>query len=143
MSQPPRFIDSSFPNHVCKLNKAIYSLLQTPHAWYNELKSFLLPSHFKPTIFDPSLFVHRSNTSSIYIHVYVDDIIITNPNYSHISSFIISLANRISLKDLGTLSYFLVVKILPRSDGLFLSQTKYILDLLTKAKMNDYKPITT
>lgn len=143
MAQPPEFIDSSFPNHVCKLNKAIYGLCQALRAWYNELKSFLLSNKFKPTVSDPSLFVHHSPISSIYVLVYVDGIIIIGPNSSHISSFITSLSNRFSLKDLGTLSYFLGVEVLPHSDGLFLSQTKYILDLLTKSNMDDCKPTTT
>ncbi|KAJ9568078.1 hypothetical protein OSB04_004044 [Centaurea solstitialis] len=93
MSQPPGFVDPSFSHHVCKLNKAIYGLRQASRAWYNELKSFLISAHFKPTISDPSLFVRHSNTSPIYILVYVDDIIITGPNSSLVSSFITSLAH--------------------------------------------------
>ncbi|KAJ9548564.1 hypothetical protein OSB04_021107 [Centaurea solstitialis] len=140
MSQPPGFVDPSFPHHVCKLNKAIYGLRQASRAWYNELKSFLISDHFKPTISDPSLFVRHSNTSPIYILVYVDDIIFTGPNSSLVSSFITSLAHKFSLKDLGNLSYFLGVEVLPHPHGLFLSQSKYILDLLTKANMNNCKP---
>lgn len=143
MSQPPGFVDPSFPNHVCKLNKAIYGLHQASRTWYNELKSFLITANFKSTIYDPSLFIRQSPTSTIYILVYVDDINIIGPNYSSVSSFINSLANRFSLKDLGTLSYFLGVEVLPHSDGLFLSQSKYILDLLTKANMSDCKPAST
>lgn len=143
MSQPPGFVDPSFPHHVCKLNKAIYGLRQASRAWYDELKSFLLSSHFKPTISDPSLFVNHSTTSPIYILVYVDDIIITGPNSHLINSFITSLAKRFSLKDLGNLSYFLGVEVLPHTNGLFLSQSKYIHDLLTKANMSDCKPAST
>ena len=75
--------------------------------------------------------------------MYVDGIIITGPNSSTVSSIILSLANRFSLKDLGNLSYFLGVEVLPHSIGLFLSQSKYILDILTKANMSDCKPAST
>ncbi|KAI3701690.1 hypothetical protein L6452_26950 [Arctium lappa] len=143
MSQPPGFTDSSFPHHVCKLNKAIYGLRQASRAWYNELKSFLFSTGFKPTISDPSLFVHTSTSSPIYILFYVDDIIITGPNPSKVSSFITSLATRFSLKDLGNLSYFHGVEVLPHSNGLFLSQAKYILDLLHRANMSDCKSAST
>ena len=143
MSQPPGFTNPSLPHHVCKLNKAIYGLYQASRAWYNELKAFLISANFKPTISDPSLFVNLSNSSPIYILVYVDDIIITDPNSSYISSFITTLVNRFSLKDLGNLSYFLGIEVQPHSNGLFLSQAKYILDLLHKANMSDYKLTST
>ncbi|GJT00610.1 putative reverse transcriptase domain-containing protein [Tanacetum coccineum] len=32
--QPSRFESSEFPNHVCKLDKAMYGLKQAPRAWY-------------------------------------------------------------------------------------------------------------
>ena len=32
MQQPPGFVHSQFPNHVCKLRKAIYGLHQAPRA---------------------------------------------------------------------------------------------------------------
>lgn len=72
--------------------------------------------------------------------MFVDDIIITGPNSSTVCTFITSLANRLSLKDLDTLSYFPGTEVLSHSDGLFLSQTKYILDILTKANMSHCKP---
>ncbi|KAK1408451.1 hypothetical protein QVD17_40235 [Tagetes erecta] len=143
MSQPPGFADPSLPTHVCKLNKAIYGLRQASRAWYDELKKFLLSYNFTPTISDPSLFIQKHTPSPIYIIVYVDDIIITGPNSTLVETFINSLANRFSLKDLGTLSYFLGVEVIPHTDGLFLSQGKYILDLLNRANMSDSKPVTT
>jgi hypothetical protein len=32
-AQPSRFIDSSKPDHVCRLNKSLYGLKQAPRAW--------------------------------------------------------------------------------------------------------------
>ncbi|RVX02307.1 Retrovirus-related Pol polyprotein from transposon RE2 [Vitis vinifera] len=46
--------------------------------------------------------------------------------------FVDALAHRFSLKDLGPLSYFLGVEAISTSDGLFLSQHKYVRDLLAK-----------
>ncbi|GJX90100.1 retrovirus-related pol polyprotein from transposon RE1 [Tanacetum coccineum] len=34
MEQPPGYIDQRYPNHVCRLNKALYALRQAPRAWF-------------------------------------------------------------------------------------------------------------
>lgn len=124
MSQPTGFIDKEHPTHVCKLNKAIYGLKQAPRAWYTELKNFLLSSGFHNSISDPSLFLYQHGTSILYLLVYVDDIIVTGPSHSHLTHFINTLAAHFSLKDLGPLSYFLGVEVVPNTHGLFLNQTK-------------------
>ncbi|GJY71551.1 retrovirus-related pol polyprotein from transposon TNT 1-94 [Tanacetum coccineum] len=46
VSQPDRFVDLDFPNHVYRLKKALYGLKQTPRAWYDKLSSFLIDHHF-------------------------------------------------------------------------------------------------
>uniref|UniRef100_A0A3Q7EXD1 Reverse transcriptase Ty1/copia-type domain-containing protein n=1 Tax=Solanum lycopersicum TaxID=4081 RepID=A0A3Q7EXD1_SOLLC len=52
-----------------------------------------------------------------------------------------ALSNRFSLKDLGPLHFFLGIKVLPQSAGLFLSQTKCIMDILQEFSMlNDGSP---
>jgi hypothetical protein len=33
MNQPPGYEDPKFPNHVCRLDKAIYGLKQAPRTW--------------------------------------------------------------------------------------------------------------
>lgn len=69
---------------------------------------------------DTSFFILHHAT--LYLIVYVDDIIVTGPNPSHLQQCIQSLANRFSPEDLGDLSYFLGVEVMPTPDGLFLSQ---------------------
>lgn len=57
MSQPPRYVNSQFPNYVCRLNKAIYGLKQAPRAWNNTLKTVLLGWGFVVSKSDSSLFI--------------------------------------------------------------------------------------
>lgn len=42
MKHPLGFEDVNFPNHVFKLNKALYGLKKAPMAWYKRLSKFLL-----------------------------------------------------------------------------------------------------
>ena len=132
-----------YPTHVCKLHKALYGLRQAPRAWYNELRTFLLDNGFLNSKSDASLFIHRSNATTMYLLVYVDDIILTENNSKVIRAFTSRLSTRFSLKDLGSLNYFLGVETTRSSTGLLLSQRKYILDLLHKTNMHEAKEIST
>lgn len=143
MAQPPGFVDKHFPNHICKLKKAIYGLKQAPRAWYNELRQFLLQIGFVNSVADSSLFIYNKHTARIYLLVYVDDIIVTGNTISMLVVVTKRLSSRFSLKDLGPLTYFLGVEVQHHSHGLFLNQRKYIQDLLLKAKMDESRPIST
>lgn len=77
MTQPPGFISTQHPKHVCKLNKALYGLCQAPRSWYSRFSSFLLAQGFKLCHTNDSLFVrHHSNSIKILL-IYVDDILVT------------------------------------------------------------------
>ncbi|KAJ9566804.1 hypothetical protein OSB04_002770 [Centaurea solstitialis] len=143
MVEPPGYVDPKNPSYVCKLSKALYGLKQAPRVWYQELRNFLLQSGFKNSIADSSLFILQTPESTIYLLVYVDDIIITGNSDTHLHTFITNLATRFSLKDLGALSYFLGVEVRPYSHGLFLTQQKYICDLLCRSKMDAAKRVAT
>ncbi|KAJ4776116.1 hypothetical protein LUZ62_060373 [Rhynchospora pubera] len=143
MDQPPGFIDNSKPNHVCLLSKSLYGLKQSPRAWFNKLRSTLLDFHFHESQYDPSLFISHANNHITIILVYVDDILITGSSISFISKFIDLLHTRFSLKDLGSIHFFLGIELSSFSNGLHLSQSKYILDILSRANMANAKPAPT
>jgi hypothetical protein len=69
--------------------------------------------------------------------------VLTGSSSSLIRTFITRLSKEFSMKDLDDLHYFLGVEVQPNEKGLFLSQTKYALDLLHRASMTDAKPIST
>ncbi|XP_022631718.1 uncharacterized protein LOC111240603 [Vigna radiata var. radiata] len=143
MLQPPGFVNKSFPDHVCRLKKALYGLKQAPRAWYTELRVFLLYLGFVNSTTDASLFIHQKSGSTLYLLVYVDDIIVTGSSSTELSNLIFTLAAQFSLKDLGCLNYFLGVEVIPSATRLFLSQRKYITDLLHKLGMANTKPAST
>ncbi|KAI9176347.1 hypothetical protein LWI28_001699 [Acer negundo] len=113
MAQPPGFIDLDHPSHVCKLRKAIYGLKQAPRAWYHELHQFLIAARFKNSYVDTSLFVLKIGSTLLYLLIYVDDIILTGNSTAQVEQFVATLAQKFSLKDLGSLSYFLGVEVIP------------------------------
>jgi hypothetical protein len=143
MEQPQGFVDPAFPHHVCKLHKALYGLKQAPRAWFTRLSQTLLEIGFSSSQVDPSLFLYHSNSSHIFVLVYLDDIIVTGNNVVTIQSIITKLQAVFAIKDLGSLSYFLGVQTTHDSSGLHLRQTKYIQDILIRASMLDSKPYRT
>jgi hypothetical protein len=92
---------------------------------------------------DSSLFIFESATVTILALVYVDDIIFTGSSSTAISYLIQALATELPVKDLGDLNFFLGIAVSRVSSGLFLSQHRYITDLLTKTNMLNAKPITS
>lgn len=56
MVQPQGMSDPTFPDHVCRLKKAIYGLKQAPRAWYDALRSFLVGLGFVTSCTVPYLF---------------------------------------------------------------------------------------
>ncbi|KAJ1698432.1 hypothetical protein LUZ63_006944 [Rhynchospora breviuscula] len=143
MSQPPGFLDIEHPDYVCLLSKSLYGLKQAPRAWFQKLSSALLAIGFSASNYDPSLFIANHNSHTLLILVYVDDILVTGSSSSMISTCIAQLQEQFSLKDLGPLHYFLGIEAVLQSDGLLLTQTKYIKDLLLKTKMHNAKSCTT
>eukprot|EP00261_Vitis_vinifera_P039100 XP_019080343.1 PREDICTED: uncharacterized protein LOC109123832 [Vitis vinifera] len=82
-------------------------------------------------------------STSTPTQVYVEDIIITGNNVETAQTFIQQLSQRFSLKDLGPLTYFLGVEVTSHTNGLFLNQRKYIVDLLNRTHMTEAKPAPT
>ncbi|GAU16981.1 hypothetical protein TSUD_37390 [Trifolium subterraneum] len=143
MAQPPGLKDSHHPTYVCKLHKAIYGLRQAPRAWHDALKTFITSHGFTTSQSDPSLFIYASGTILAYLLVYVDDILLTGNDASFLHYFIQSLSDRFSLKHMGTPHYFLGIELVPSRKGLFLSQHKFIRDILEKFDMDAAKPTHT
>jgi len=91
---------------VCKLNRALYGLKQAPRQWLDRLKSTLSQLGFVGSKCGPSLFIYTHQKYTVYILVYVDDIIITGNSVSLIQQLTSKLNTAFFLKQLGHLDYF-------------------------------------
>lgn len=146
MMQPLGFEQSASSrssNLVCRLHKALYGLKQAPRAWFNKLNSVLHQLHFQSSKSDSSLFFQHTKEGSVYLLVYVDDLVITGPNPLLVNKVVTELNSFFTLKDLGELNYFLGIAIKRESGVITLSQENYIRELLEKAGMVNAKPLPT
>jgi histone deacetylase 1/2 len=143
MKQPPGFEDSTYPQHICRLDKALYGLKQAPRAWFSRLSSKLHEFGFVPSKADTSLFLYRRSQITIYVLIYVDDIIVTSSSDAAISALLKDLGSDFAIKDLGELHYFLGMEVQKTANGIVLTQEKYASDILTKANMTDCKSAPT
>lgn len=143
MRQPAGFVSQSHPDYVLKLHKPLYSLKQSPHAWFSKLSSRLTSWGFCGSKADASMFIYKDKCSLVICLIYVDDILMTGNNPSLLQHFISELNVCFSLKDLGSISYFLGVKVTYQPGFLHLSWSKYISDLPKRADMVNCKPIHT
>ena len=143
MAQPPGFTDAHNSHLVCRLHKSIYGLKQAPRAWNDRFTEFLSSLGFQHTYSDSSIFVKHAAAGSVILLVYVDDIIITGSHTAAITQTIESLTTEFEIKDLGALHFFLGIQISCDQNGLFLSQSQYVHDLLVKTDMLDAKACDT
>ncbi|KAG8503477.1 hypothetical protein CXB51_001405 [Gossypium anomalum] len=72
--------------------------------------------------------------------VYVDDIIMTGNDKEEMARLKKQLAQEFEIKLLGKLQYFLGIEAARSKKGTFISQRKYVLDLLTEAILLGCKP---
>ncbi|KAJ9536095.1 hypothetical protein OSB04_un000733 [Centaurea solstitialis] len=143
MRQPPGYVNSSFPDHVCRLRKALYGLKQAPRAWYHRFAVYLSSLGFLSSKTDTSLFTYHRGSDTIYLLLYVDDIILTASSPTLISMVISKLSSEFPMSDLGPLSFFLGIAASRSKSGLFLSQSAFAQEILARADMVSCNPCST
>lgn len=97
MTQPLGFEDLVYPHYICRLNMVICGLKQEPRAWFGTLASTLLTMKIK-SMADSSLFEKFSSTSTTYVLVYDDDIIVTVGDDTYIKHLISIMRTKFALK---------------------------------------------
>ncbi|GJY81460.1 retrovirus-related pol polyprotein from transposon TNT 1-94 [Tanacetum coccineum] len=115
MEQPSGFVAYG---EYGKVSNAIEGLKQSSRAWFGRFSNAVIEFGLRRSVYDHSGFYSSSNAGCILLVVYVDDI----------------------MKDLGSLKYFLGIKLSRSSNGICLSQRKYYLDLLDDAGQIKAKP---
>ena len=125
------------------MNKALYGLKQAPRAWYEKIHAYLLANGFQNSPTKSTLYVKCVGDVFLVIVLYVNDMLLTGPNETHIADFKAELNLAFKMSDLGLLHHYLGIQFMQIDGGIALFQTKYIETLLQRFGLEDYKPIAT
>ncbi|GJT52872.1 putative ribonuclease H-like domain-containing protein [Tanacetum coccineum] len=115
VSQPPGFIDPKYPKKVYKVVKALYGLHQAPRAWYATLSTFLLKNRYRRGTIDKTLFIKKNKHDIILVQI----------------------------SSMGELTFFLGLQVKQKEDGIFISQDKYVAEILKKFDFVSVKTAST
>ncbi|GJT67930.1 putative ribonuclease H-like domain-containing protein [Tanacetum coccineum] len=143
VSQPPGFFDPGHPKKVYKVVKALYGLHQAPRAWYATLSTFLEKHGYRRGTIDKTLFIKKDKKDIMLVQVYVDDIIFGSTRKSWCDEFEALMKGRFQMSSMGELIFFLGLQVKQKTDGIFISQDKYVADMLKKFDLASVKTAIT
>nr|GEW76303.1 putative ribonuclease H-like domain-containing protein [Tanacetum cinerariifolium] len=141
--QPLGFKDSDFPNRVYKVEKALYGLHQAPKAWYETLSTYLLDNRFQKGQIDKTLFIIRVKGDNLLVQVYVDDIIFASTRKGMCTKFETMTYKKFQISFMGELTFFLGLQVTQKDNGIFISQDKYVDEILKKFVFSTMKTAST
>ncbi|GJV05824.1 putative ribonuclease H-like domain-containing protein [Tanacetum coccineum] len=128
---------------VYKVVKALYGLHQAPRAWYATLSTFLEKHGYKRGTIDKTLFIKRDKKDIMLVQVYVDDIIFGSTNKSWCAEFEALMKSRFQMSSMGELTFFLGLQVKQNKGGIFISQDKYVAEILKKFDLVNVKAAIT
>ncbi|GKA01676.1 putative ribonuclease H-like domain-containing protein [Tanacetum coccineum] len=135
--QPLWFEDPNNPDKVYKVVKALYGLHQAPRAWYETLAKYLLDNGFHKGKIDQTLLIKKQKGDILLVHVYVDDIIFGSTKKELCVEFEKLMHDEFQMSSMGELTFFLGLQVKQKEDGIFISQDKYVADILRKFGFTD------
>ncbi|KAJ9541753.1 hypothetical protein OSB04_028259 [Centaurea solstitialis] len=117
--------------------------MDAPRAWYDTLSSYLLANQFERGVIDKTLFIKRTKTDVLLVQIYVDDIIFGSTKEEMCKEFEELMHKKFKMSYMGELTFFLGLQVKPKTDGIFINQSKYVASMLQKFGMSDAKPAST
>ena len=143
MEQPSGFVAQGEIGKVCRLRKSLYGLKKSHRAWFGQFIQAVEKFGLQKSKSNHFVFYQNSSSSIILLVVYMDDIVINGSDSTGIPSLKSFLHGHFHTKDLGMLKYFLGVEVMRSKHGIFLSQRKYVLDLLSEIGKLGAKPCSS
>nr|GEY96106.1 retrovirus-related Pol polyprotein from transposon TNT 1-94 [Tanacetum cinerariifolium] len=137
--QPLGFEDPDHSDKVYKVVKALYGLHQALRAWYETLENYLLENGFQRGKINQTLFIKRQKGDILLVQVYVKDIIFGATNKDLCKSFEKLMKDKFQMSLMEELTFFLGLQVKQKKDGIFISQDKYVAEILRKFGLTDTK----
>ncbi|GJR02099.1 putative ribonuclease H-like domain-containing protein [Tanacetum coccineum] len=113
---------------------------EAPRAWYETLSTYLLDNGFHRGQIDKTLFIKRHKDDILLVQVYVDDIIFGSTKKELSTEFENLMHDKFELYGR---TYFLGLQVQQKSDGIFISQDKYVAEILKKFDFATVKTAST
>ena len=145
MEQPHGFVEPGKEEYVCKLQRSLYGLKQSPRAWYERLHEYMMEMGFERNVADHSEYSQRNGEECLVVLVYVDDLVLASKRPSRINDFKARMAQEFKMRDLGAAHVFLGLEIVRDRNArtINLTQRHYAEQVLERFGMKDSKPIGT
>nr|GEW76198.1 putative ribonuclease H-like domain-containing protein [Tanacetum cinerariifolium] len=137
------FEDLDHPNKVYKVVKALYGLHQALRAWYETLANYLLENGFHRGQIDQTLFIKKQKEDILLVQIYVDDNIFGATNKDLCKSFEKLMTDKFQMSSIRELTFSLGLQVKQKKDGIFISQDKYIAEILKKFRLTKGKSAST
>nr|GEX07702.1 putative ribonuclease H-like domain-containing protein [Tanacetum cinerariifolium] len=141
--QPPGFKDPDHPDKDYKVVKELYGLHQAPRAWYETLANYLLENSFQIGKIDQTLFIKKQKGYILLVQIYVDDIIFGVTNKDLCQSFEKLMKDKFQISSMEELTFFLGLQVKQNKDEIFISQDKYVAEILKKFRLTEGKSAST
>ena len=95
---------------------------------------------FQNSLSDNCVYIKNVNGQITIIIVWVDDLIISAPNFSQLNSIKKLLSDRFHMTDMGELKWFLGIEFSVEADCIKMNQEQYVDKILNRFNMNDCHP---
>jgi hypothetical protein len=141
MAQPLGFTVSGKENLVCKMNRALYGLMQSPRMWYERIDTYLRSLGLTRSSSDYNMYYLGTGPYKVVLVLYVDDLFLSGGDEQKISWLKEQLHTQFDMTDLGLVSKYLGVEFRRLTDGSYhLTQQSYAEDILKEFGMLQSKP---
>jgi hypothetical protein len=143
MKKPESFVVKGKKECICKLNKSLYGLNQSPRMWYQNFDTYILGLGFVRRRDDHCVYSKKVGNHFIYVVLYVDDMLLVGNNMDVIKEVKSQLSSKFYMKDLSAANFIMGMDIKRDRANIKLSlnQRKYGDTILQRFNMHGSKPV--